>query len=218
MYERMTVGEAHAKNRQVERTRSWIWEALMQLMDKKPYEKITVQDITEKAGIARQTFYYNYTDKDDVICQRLDPCFGTRREEDAKAASKTGGRSRIVVVLNQGYIEANRDIIKRFMTIPSLINRVILATYNTPLNVVKLLGRKMSEESDEDYQMRRLQAGYQIAGALRIIIYWFTTDMKMPAEKLVDSLNAMCSQISGPGRPRTQSFRNIPQVVVRIEG
>jgi AcrR family transcriptional regulator len=49
-----------SNNRQVRRTRSWISEALMLLMDEKPYDKITVSDITEKAGIARQTFYRNY--------------------------------------------------------------------------------------------------------------------------------------------------------------
>jgi hypothetical protein len=34
----------------------------MLLMDEKPYSKITVSDITEKAGIARQTFYRIFRD------------------------------------------------------------------------------------------------------------------------------------------------------------
>jgi AcrR family transcriptional regulator len=59
--------KSSSNNRQVQRTRSWIFEALMALMDEKPYDKITISGITEKAGVARQTFYRNYDGKDDVI-------------------------------------------------------------------------------------------------------------------------------------------------------
>jgi len=60
-----------ASNRQVQRTKSWIFEAIMLLMNEKPYGKITVSDITEKAGIARQTFYRNYDNKDEVVFEYL---------------------------------------------------------------------------------------------------------------------------------------------------
>jgi AcrR family transcriptional regulator len=43
----------------------------MLLIDKKPYDKITVSDITQKAGIARQTFYHNYHKKSDIIEQYI---------------------------------------------------------------------------------------------------------------------------------------------------
>jgi AcrR family transcriptional regulator len=39
----------------------------MILMDEKPYEKITVSDIVEKASIARQTFYRNFNNKNEVV-------------------------------------------------------------------------------------------------------------------------------------------------------
>jgi AcrR family transcriptional regulator len=198
----MEEQKTHAKNRQVERIRGWIWEALMKLMDEVPYEKITVADLTEKAGIARQTFYYNYKDKDDVVFQKLDPCFGTRLE-----GGKSGARKQIVVILNRTCIEENREIIKRFMTIPSIIYRVEQAFFNTP---AKLSAKRWEGQSDEEYEISRFKVGYQIAGVLRIIIDWFTDGMKMPAEKLVALLNSMAN-------PREARYRNVPVVEVRVE-
>jgi AcrR family transcriptional regulator len=63
--------KAGVPNRQVQRTKGWIFEAIMLLMDEKPYRKITVQDITGKAGIARQTFYRSYDGKDDAVFEYL---------------------------------------------------------------------------------------------------------------------------------------------------
>lgn len=36
--------------------------ALKELMQQKPFEKITIQDITQKCGIRRQNFYYHFAD------------------------------------------------------------------------------------------------------------------------------------------------------------
>ena len=36
--------------------------ALKELMQQKPFEKITIQDITQKCGIRCQNFYYHFAD------------------------------------------------------------------------------------------------------------------------------------------------------------
>lgn len=41
--------------------------ALKELMDTKPFEKITVKDITDACNISRNTFYYHFTDKYDLL-------------------------------------------------------------------------------------------------------------------------------------------------------
>lgn len=41
--------------------------ALMQMMQEKPLDKITIADIAEIAGINRQTFYYHYHDIYEVV-------------------------------------------------------------------------------------------------------------------------------------------------------
>lgn len=42
--------------------------ALIDLCKIKPFNKISVQDITKKVGLNRQTFYYHFNDKNDLLC------------------------------------------------------------------------------------------------------------------------------------------------------
>lgn len=44
-----------------------IADALILLAEEKDYGKITVQDIARKAGINRQTFYYHFADKEQLL-------------------------------------------------------------------------------------------------------------------------------------------------------
>ena len=54
-------------DRRVQRTRQLIREALIDLMMEKQYEKITIQDIIDRANIGRATFYNHYQDKNDLL-------------------------------------------------------------------------------------------------------------------------------------------------------
>ena len=56
-------------NKQVRRTREWVFGALLSLLGKKPYDEIKIASITEEAGVARQSFYRNFESKDDIVCQ-----------------------------------------------------------------------------------------------------------------------------------------------------
>lgn len=52
-------------------SKEWITLALIQLMEKTPYSHISITEITRKAGLARQTFYRNYVDKDEILYEFL---------------------------------------------------------------------------------------------------------------------------------------------------
>lgn len=56
------------------KAKDYIVDALLQLMDKKDYDKITITDITKKAGINRVTFYRNFNTKDDIVNECLKIC------------------------------------------------------------------------------------------------------------------------------------------------
>lgn len=51
------------------RTKEYITEALFRLMKLKPYDKISIKELTEKAGVGRVTFYRHFDSKDDIIIQ-----------------------------------------------------------------------------------------------------------------------------------------------------
>ena len=60
----------------VRRTRLMLFEALQALLHEKDFEKISVQDIAEKAGLNRATFYDHYPDKfallESMVHERFD--------------------------------------------------------------------------------------------------------------------------------------------------
>src|SRR5581483_1596496 len=54
-------------DRRSQRTYRLVSSAFAELIVEKPYDKILVQDILDRAGIGRTTFYAHYFDKEDVL-------------------------------------------------------------------------------------------------------------------------------------------------------
>lgn len=60
--------KARAKtDRRILRTRNTLGEAIVALMQEKSFEEITVQEVLDRAGVGRSTFYTHYRDKDDLF-------------------------------------------------------------------------------------------------------------------------------------------------------
>ena len=57
---------------QFQRTDKAILQAMVSLLKKKSFEKITVQDILEETPVTRATFYAHYHDKYEVVEKMLD--------------------------------------------------------------------------------------------------------------------------------------------------
>ena len=49
----------------------YIYQALIELMKQKPYDRITITDITKKAGVSRMAYYRNYQEKDDILIEHF---------------------------------------------------------------------------------------------------------------------------------------------------
>lgn len=59
----------------VRRTRLMLYEAFMSVLSEKPFHSISVQDITEKAGVNRSTFYLHFPDKFALVEYSLNQLF-----------------------------------------------------------------------------------------------------------------------------------------------
>lgn len=57
------------------RSRRWLQEALLELIAAKPYADISVAEISDRAGLARPTFYLHYGSKEDLLLSYLDSVF-----------------------------------------------------------------------------------------------------------------------------------------------
>jgi AcrR family transcriptional regulator len=63
----ITVKPKPKVDRRARRTRDALGDALVELMHQRPFRRITVQDVLDRAGVGRSTFYTHYRDKDDLF-------------------------------------------------------------------------------------------------------------------------------------------------------
>jgi len=84
-------------DRRVMRTRDTLGDALVRLMQEKPFKAITVQQVLDRAGVGRSTFYAHYKDKDDLFFSDAEEFF----EAMATALSRHGDKSNRVAPVHE---------------------------------------------------------------------------------------------------------------------
>ncbi len=77
------------EDQRVRRTRDRLGDALVELLVQKPFDDITVQDVLDRAGVSRSTFYTHYRDKNDLFLTDAEEFF----EGMATALSRFGDKS-----------------------------------------------------------------------------------------------------------------------------
>jgi AcrR family transcriptional regulator len=71
----MKQEDGKKKDRRILRTQQMLFDALVALVVEKGYEKITIQDITDRANVARTTFYLHFRDKEDLLINGIKAIF-----------------------------------------------------------------------------------------------------------------------------------------------
>jgi AcrR family transcriptional regulator len=77
-------------DRRAWRTRNALGDALIELMQERPFKSVTVQDVLDRAKVGRSTFYTHYRDKDDLFLSDVEDFWEMmssmieRRGEDSK--------------------------------------------------------------------------------------------------------------------------------------
>ena len=104
---------------QLERTDRDITDALFRVMEEKPFEKITIQDILEEARNNRSTFYQHFPDK-YAILERLQERYirGIAERANTVIQSGTTDLSEINRVFLE-YFDRNRPQMKKLLTVRS---------------------------------------------------------------------------------------------------
>lgn len=57
----------NGKQRIAEQSRQWFWEAFLELLQEKNYQKITIAEIAQRADLDRRTFYRSFRGKEGLI-------------------------------------------------------------------------------------------------------------------------------------------------------
>lgn len=72
-------------DRRVVRTRDRLGDAIVSLVQEKPFEAITVQEVLDRAQVGRSTFYAHFRDKDDLFLSDADEFLETMAMELSRA-------------------------------------------------------------------------------------------------------------------------------------
>jgi AcrR family transcriptional regulator len=172
-------------------------------MDEKPYDKITVSDIVKKAGVARQTFYRNFNDKNKVMfefIQKTDDLSVIEQSEYSKE------HYQIVLAFNYNYTIKHRKELKKTLSTPGIENNILRGIQEISPALLKPLKKSLSKE---EYRICRYKLCYQITGCRRVFLDWFLDDMPLPVDDLASIINAM-------NTPNDILYSNIPGIIVRI--
>ena len=81
------------EDQRVRRSRERLGDALVALLLERPFDEIKVQDVLDRAGVSRATFYTHYRDKNDLFLSDADEffeamatCLSRKREESDRVA------------------------------------------------------------------------------------------------------------------------------------
>lgn len=85
------------EDQRVRRTRDRLGDAIVELLVEIPFDDITVQDVLDRAGVSRSTFYTHYRDKNDLFLSDAEEFF----ESMATALSTFGDKSERVVPVQE---------------------------------------------------------------------------------------------------------------------
>jgi AcrR family transcriptional regulator len=169
-------------DRRILRTRNTLGDALVALMQEKNFKQITVQDVLDRAGVGRSTFYSHYRDKDDLFMSDVEDFL----EAVASSLKRRGDRSKRLVPVRE-FLSHVRDV-KPFYT---------ALTKSEKLSDLMVLARGIFARSIEN----RLQSlgmeieparSYALAGSfLSLLEWWADRGMKTDPNEMDEIFHRM---------------------------
>ena len=165
------MGETEKTLKKNTMTKECIFTALLILMEKKPYEEITITDIAKKAGVSRMSYYRLYKSKDDILEELL---------ERAKAIGSIT-RYQFGLMIFQTTKENDRLLkaVLKAQLYELLLRRLIKFCYYLAEHIVQM---DMSDKRTEYWV-------YEEAGRFSLmLVCWIERDLKESPEEMAHIL------------------------------
>ena len=172
----------------VRRTRDALGDALVALMQEKPFDTITIQDVLNRAHVSRSTFYSHYSDKDDLLMSDADEFF----ERISTALSAHGDKSERVFPVQEFFTHLAdvQPFYKALVKSGRFQENMELARGHFARGIERRLSelpRGRSIAADE-----RSAIAFTHAGALlSLLTWWLDRGMREPAAQIDELFHRM---------------------------
>jgi AcrR family transcriptional regulator len=165
----------------VRKTRDALGDALVELMQEKPFDSITVQDVLDRANVGRSTFYSHFSDKEDLQMSDADEFF----EGLSMALSAHGDKSERVFPVKEFFqhVFEARQFVSALMSSGKMQDNMELAESHFARGIERRLNEIPRGASIAPAERSLLAAAH--AGALiSLLRLWMDRGMKEPAEDI----------------------------------
>jgi AcrR family transcriptional regulator len=181
-------------------------QAAFALFDERGYEQATIDDITERAGLGRTTFFRYYRSKEDVIFPDHDRLLDQIRERlrtsshgTALAAVSDAVRLVLLHYLDEGDLARRRY--RLTSSVPALRDREI-ATVARYQRVLREFIAQWLAESGESASLRaEIMAAAVTAAHNHVLRRWLRRESPDPVAELDEALHQVIGLFAGLGRP-----------------
>ncbi len=149
--------------------KSYIVDALLILMSKKRFQKITIEEIVAKAGVNRSTYYRHFNGKEDVIFYFFD---SVMREYLEVAKPQNPDLKSYLQNMFQHYLKYRKQILVIYNAgLSPIFLRVLEKYFHSQIDT--------SKPMDEQYKV-----SFYIGGIFNQLQMWFSRGMQESPETM----------------------------------
>lgn len=186
-------------DRRIQRTQKGMQNALVALIAEKGYEKVTIQDIIDRANVGRSTFYAHYRDKEDLLLRGVaEIAYGDEVDDQVakemkrrNAAGTSGTLTTLPMLL---HVEQNQQI-HQAMFKQSNENAILeKGTAYLYANIKAQLTEMLDENQEASVPLSFL-ARYLTGGLIEMTKWWLESGMQISAKEM----DEMFQKIALPG-------------------
>jgi AcrR family transcriptional regulator len=165
-----------------QRSRRWLYDALLHLMQEKPFRDIQITEIADRAQVARPTFYLHYRSKEELLLSQVDVVFSEFLTELSITISKGNYDRQKYSILIFQYWERNAETLRMVMQADlHEAFRERLRKYFL-LAISQLTSR--AEDPIADELTREFIIDFESGGAYQLLTQWIALGMPYSAEQM----------------------------------
>jgi AcrR family transcriptional regulator len=174
--------QARKPDRRRARTRDRLGDALMRLIQEQPFEELTVQDVLDRAGVSRSTFYSHYRGKNDLFLSDVDDFLGAM----AGILARRRERSHRVAPVRELFAHvADEERLHRALTESGRIHEFMELALE---HFARAIEKRLVERSRGIAKDDRKALSHALAGALMALMSWWLVRGRPGSPEVMDRL------------------------------